>query len=98
MYSAKNLCKQFEPRPDLEVMLIQLSMKFQKLIKGRMVRNKDFSCFKLSDGVFILLINVKMPKIVGISTFMSRINFVLSSVEHEKSFITFKPGPEIIKL
>ena len=28
---------------------------------------------------------------VGIFTFMSRINFVLSSVEHEKSFITSRP-------
>ena len=37
-------------------------------------------------------INVKMPTIVGILTFMSRINFVLSCVEHEKSFIT--SGPE----
>ena len=35
-----------------------------------------------------MLINVKMPKIVGILTFMSRINFVLSWVEYEKSFIT----------
>ena len=32
----------------------------------------------LSDVVFILLINVKMPTIVGILTFMSMINFVLS--------------------
>ena len=40
---------------------------------------------------FILLINVKMPTIVGILTFMSRINFDLSWVEHDKSFIT--PGP-----
>ena len=32
----------------------------------------------LSDVVFIMLINVKMPTIVGILTFMSRINFVLS--------------------
>ena len=31
-----------------------------------------------SDVVFIMLINVKMPTIVGILTFMSRINFVLS--------------------
>ena len=35
-----------------------------------------------------MLINVKMPTIVGILTFMSRINFMLSLVEHEKSFIT----------
>ena len=39
---------------------------------------------------FLLLINVKMPTIVGILTFMSRKNFMLSWVEHEKSFIT--PG------
>ena len=32
----------------------------------------------LSDIVFIMLINVKMSTIVGILTFMSRINFVLS--------------------
>ena len=32
----------------------------------------------LSDVVFFILINVKMPTIVGILTFMSRINFVLS--------------------
>ena len=40
-----------------------------------------------------MLINLKMPTIVGILTFMSRINFVLSRVEHEKSFIT--SGPEL---
>ena len=32
----------------------------------------------LSDVVFIMLINVKMSTIVGILTFMSRINLVLS--------------------
>ena len=39
-----------------------------------------------------MLINVKMPTIVGILTFMSRINFMLSRVEHENSFITLGPG------
>ena len=39
-----------------------------------------------------MLINVKMPTIVGILTFMSRINFVLSLVEPELSFITSGPG------
>ena len=29
---------------------------------------------------------------VGILTFMSGTNFVLSRVEHEKTFITFGPG------
>ena len=45
----------------------------------------------LSDVVFIMLINVKMPTIVCILTFMSRINFVLSWVERRKSFITSGP-------
>ena len=45
----------------------------------------------LSDVVFIILINVKMPTIVGILTFMNRMNFVLSCVEHGKSFITSRP-------
>ena len=31
-----------------------------------------------------MLINVKMPTIVGILTFMNRINFVFSLVEYEK--------------
>ena len=66
----------------------QLSIKFQLLIKGKMMKNNDLSCFKLSDIVFILLINVKMTTIVGILTFMSRMIFVLSWVEYQKSFIT----------
>ena len=49
---------------------------------------KKFLALSLSDVVFIMLINVKMPTIVGILAFMSRINFLLSWVEHEKSFIT----------
>ena len=49
---------------------------------------KKFFALSLTDVAFIMLINVKMPTIVGILTFMSRINIVLSWVEHEKSFIT----------
>ena len=41
----------------------------------------------LKDVVFILLINVKMPTIVGILAFLSRVNFMLICVEHVKSFI-----------
>ena len=40
--------------------------------------NKEFLALSLSGVVFIMLINVKMPTIVGILTFMSRINFVFS--------------------
>ena len=32
-----------------------------------------------------------MPTIVGILTFMSRINFSLTRAEHETSFITWRP-------
>ena len=49
--------------------------------------------FKLSDVVFILLINVKMPTTVGILTYLSMINFMLSCVDYEKSFIT--SGPDL---
>ena len=42
--------------------------------------------------LFFLLIHVKMPTIVGILTFMSRKNFMLSQVEHKKSFTTSGPG------
>ena len=49
-------------------------MKFQLLIKTKMLKNTDFS---LSYLVFILLINVKMPTNVGILTYMSTINVML---------------------
>ena len=59
---------------------------------------KNFLALSLSDVLFITLINVKMPTIVGILTFMSRINFVLSRVEHEKEFTTSRPGLSTIQL
>ena len=39
-----------------------------------------------------MLINVKMQTIVGLLTFMSLINLLLSGDEHEKSFITLGLG------
>ena len=53
----------------------QISTAHKKL-KYRQI--KKFLALSLSDVVFIMLISVKMPTIVGILTFMSRINFVLS--------------------
>ena len=53
---------------------------------------KKFLALSLLDVVFIMLINVKMPTIVGILTFMSMINFMLSYVEYAKVFITLGPG------
>ena len=72
---------------------IQLSSKFQLLINKKNYRQMEkFLGLSLSDVVFIMLINVKMPIIVGILTFMSRKNFVISRVKHEKSFITSGHG------
>ena len=53
-----------------------------------------FLALKRSAVVFIILINVKMSTIVCILAFMSRKTFILSSVEHEKSFITWSDGEE----
>ena len=36
----------------------------------------------------VLLINIKMPTTVDILLFSSKINFMLSQVEHEKSVMT----------
>ena len=54
--------------------------------------HKKHLAFKLTDVVFIMLINANMPTIVDILTVMSRIKFVLSGVEYEKSFITSGQG------
>ena len=45
---------------------------------------KKFIALSLSDVVFTMLINLKMPLIVGILTFMSRI--LCSAAEHEKFY------------
>ena len=57
---------------------IQLCMKFHLPLKTKKLKIKTFLAFKLSNVVFIMLINVKMPTFVGILTFMSIINFMLS--------------------
>ena len=62
----------------------------EKLLLGRKESNQTKQT-KLSDVVSIMLINVKKPTIVGILTFMSRITFVCSWVEHGKGFITSGP-------
>ena len=58
---------------------------------------KKFLSLSLSDVVFILLINVIMPTIVGFLTFMSRLNFVFSCIEHQNN-LTSRPGLGVIKL
>ena len=50
-------------------------MKFQLLIKIKMLKNKLFSpVLKLLVFVFIMLINVKMPTLIGIITLKSLIS------------------------
>ena len=64
-------------------------------LRSRVKHSTTEPLHSLSDVVFIVLINVKMPTTVGILTFMNRINFVLSWVENEKSFITLGPGESV---
>ena len=45
--------------------------------KTKMLKKEPFLAFRLSDVVFTMLINVKMPAIVGILTFISMISFML---------------------
>ena len=57
-------------------------MEFQLLLKSKMQKNNDFLAVNLTDDVIIMLINVKMPTIVSILTFISMIYFMLNWVEH----------------
>ena len=56
----------------------QLSMKFKMLISITISRNSAFLGSDKPRMLFFPLINVKMPTIVGILTFMSRKTFILS--------------------
>ena len=54
---------------DLKISTVHKKVKFRQM--------KKFLVLSLFDVVFIMLINFKMPTIVGILTFKSRINFIL---------------------
>ena len=62
------------------------------LISIKISRNSAFLSSDKPRMLFFQLITVKMPTIVGILTFMSRKNFMLTWAEHEKCFITSGPG------
>ena len=68
----------------------QLSMKFYILINIKIAKVNGIFRFKSPKPVIYPA--HKMLTIVGILTFMSMINCMLSRVEHEKSFITSGPG------
>ena len=62
------------------------------LISIKISRNSAFLGSDKPRMISPRLVNVKMPTIVGIWTFMSRKTFSLSWVEHETFFITSGPG------
>ena len=68
--------------PDVVKLFFMLKSTEHEIVTAHKTKNaanyRFFLTFILSDDVFIMLINVIMPTIVGILTFMSRINFVLS--------------------
>ena len=54
----------------------EISMNFQLLIKTKMLKNNNFYLgFKLSNVLFIMLINVTLLTIYGILKFMSMEKF-----------------------
>ena len=53
-------------------------MKFELLMKAKMLTNNDFSCFQTLRCLLIMIIYVQMPTIVGILTFMSMMIFMFS--------------------
>ena len=61
-----------------------IPMHLQGAVKSGPEVIKLFSCSTQLSMKFFLLINVKMPTIVGILTFMSRKNCILSLSEPEK--------------
>ena len=71
----------------------QLSIKFILLINIKMPTNVGIlTCISMINTIYERL-KAKKSLFVGILVSMSSWNFVLSWVEHEKSFITSGPGP-----
>ena len=66
-------------------------MKFVQLINLKLLIIANSFLLNIADHEISLLINMKMPTIVGIIIFISRENFMLSLVKHERSFITSGP-------
>ena len=74
-----------------EIFFMLNSAEHEILDARKLKKNQEIQHLSGSDTPkmqFVPLINVKMPTIVGILTFMSKKNFLLSWVEHENFFIT----------
>ena len=59
---------------------------------------KKYLALSLSDVVFIMLINIEMSTIIGILTFMSRINSVYCELNMEKVIKLGASWPEQVSL
>ena len=73
------------------------SAEHEILIAHKYENIKQYSIFQAQislEMLFFLLINVKMPKIAGILTFMSRKNFMLNWVELSMKFFFKTSGPD----
>ena len=82
----------FSPGPEV-IKLFVLNSAEHEILNAKKYKISRYSAFKgqiCLDAIF-LLINVKMPIIIGVLTFMSRKNFMLNCVEHENGFITSDP-------
>ena len=83
-----------QPMPEVSIknfMLISAEHELLKAYKYKLTNIQLLQAQIKPIMIFFLLINVKMPTI-GILTFTSRKIFILSQVEHEKSFVTSGPS------
>ena len=78
------------PEPEV-INFFHAQLKFKMLISIKYQGSQLFSGSDKLRMLFFPLINVKMPTVFGILTFMSRKNSILSLSEPEKSFITSGP-------
>ena len=73
-------------------------MKFVLLIKLKVFTIANSFLLNIADNENFSANIYEVPTIVGIIIFKSREIFMLSLVEHEKYFITSRPGPSCSKL
>ena len=71
--------------------IFMLYLAEHEILNAHKYKNKKNQLFSCSEKpinlLFFLLINVKMPTIIGILTYISRKNFILSCLEHEIFFL-----------
>ena len=90
------------PRPEVIIFFFHAQLSWERnlfcLWKIKYRQFKLSSCTAELSMKFVLIINIKMPTIVGILIFISRKNFMLNWVEYGKSFMTSELGPHISRV